>query len=134
MDRLLHHFVSTAHEPEGDEAVIDLLALVTMADHTYGADEVDHLHAFVDGRDWPPAHNPQTYLLGAISRARAAVADEIKLDEMLDSIFERLAASPHRTFAIKAAEDLARSDGEIDNDEALIIDMVRTRLSILSAD
>jgi tellurite resistance protein len=131
-DRLVSRIHDAPHDANSDEAVIDLLALVSLADGVYGADEQNQIRAFVDGRQWPPDHNPETTLLTSIAEARDAVHDSVKLDALLDSICERLMQSSHRSFALEAADAMAAADDIVAPVERAIIEHVRRRLRLIT--
>jgi uncharacterized tellurite resistance protein B-like protein len=131
-DRLVSRIHDAPHDANSDEAVIDLLALVSLADGVYGADEQSQIRAFVDGREWPPDHNPETTLLTSIAKARTAVHDSEKLDALLDSICERLLQSSHRSFALDAADQMAAADDTVAPVERAIIEHVRRRLRLVT--
>jgi uncharacterized tellurite resistance protein B-like protein len=127
-DRLVSRVHDAPHDADSDEAVIDLLALVSLADGTYGVRERDRLQAFVDGREWPANRNPEATLLTSLAHARDAVGDGEKLDAMLDSICERLLVSSHRSHALSAADEIAAADDNVAPVERAIIEHVRRRL------
>ena len=116
------------HDRVQDEAVIDLMVLVSLADRVSEVEERDRINAFVDGRDWPAAHNAATYVLQATTRARDALNDQELLGTFLESIMHRLHDADLRLFAVEVAEQVAAADGTDDRLERLIVQDIRHRL------
>ncbi len=130
LDSIIDRFSGTSHDPVQDEAVIDLMTLVSLVDGRSGVEERDRIRAFVDGRDWPPSHNAQNYALAATSMVRAALHDDRLLDDVLTSIFERLGDARHRLFAIEAIEQVAAADDSTTRLEQVLIDDIRLRFEM----
>ena len=128
LSSIVDRFSAVSHDPAQDEAVIDLMTLVSLADRRSEVEERDRIHAFVDSRSWGPAHNPRNYALGALTRARAALGDADKLGEFLDSIMVRFTDDAHRLFAVEAIEQVAAADGEDAPSERILVGDIRRRL------
>jgi hypothetical protein len=121
------------HDPHADQAIIDLLHLVMLADRLSSADERDRINTFVVSRKWPAGHNPESYALNSLGAARATLADSDRLHEALDAIVSRLSDSPSRAYAVELCRDLAAIDGLVAPTERALIDYVQLRLTSTAA-
>lgn len=121
-------FSDIAHDAIQDEAVIDLMTLVSLSDHMSEVEERDRIRVFIDSRSWGPAQNPHNYALSALTRAQVALADTDRLGDFLDSVAARLHDDTHRLFAVEAIEQVAAADGEDDLAERILVVDIRRRL------
>jgi uncharacterized tellurite resistance protein B-like protein len=110
-----------------EEAIIDLLELVMLVDGTSSEAERELIRAFVDSREWPAGHNPETYAATAASRARHALGPDGPLTNFLDGISSRLPTDDDRAAAYEAVLELAGADGQVGDAEKALISGLRSR-------
>lgn len=125
LDRAVRRFHLAPHSPVPDEAVIDFLNLVMLADHLSSVDERDRIDTFVVSRTWPDGHNPEAYASESLGAARLVLADPDRLHHALDSIIARLRGTEHRQYALDLADEIAALDGTVSVQERVIIEYIR---------
>ena len=112
---------------QAEEAIIDLLQLVMIIDHTSAEAERELIRDFVDSRAWPSGHNPDSYAEEAMSRARHSLGPEGPLENFLQGVTDRLATDDDRAAAYEAVLELAGVDGEVDDREKELLAGLRRR-------
>lgn len=130
IDRAIRRFQMAPHNPEADEAVIDLLHLVMLSDRLSSVDERDRINTFVLSRKWPSGHNPEAYAQKSLAASRAVLNNADDLHRALDSVVARLVETGYREYAVELCRDVANLDGVVAPTERALIDYVHLRLAV----
>jgi hypothetical protein len=129
LDRTIRRFQLAPHNPDADEAVIDLLHLVMLSDRLSSVDERDRIATFVLSRKWPPGHNAEAYAQKSLAASRIVLTDPDDLHRALDSVVARLSGSLHRQYALDLCQEVANLDGVVAPTERALIRYVQGRLT-----
>ena len=106
-------------------AALELLAVVMLADHHVGEDELDVLKELTE--DWRgTAFSVDQYLGQAIATARNAWAHGT-VNELLDSIDGRITSRVLRMALFSAARDLAGIDADVTPEEGTLLSEIAVR-------
>lgn len=132
IDRFRHQLKQfhAAHAAQGQrEAAIDLLVWTMYADAALTLPEQDHIDTAVEALTVPNLPMQQ-YLRASVAKVRDALRDQNQADVLLKAIKDRLETDTVRRRAYEAALDLARSDGEVADEEARLLSRVRDAFGI----
>lgn len=121
---------SAADEQGHREAMIDLLIWTMYADNVLALPENDRIDQFTEELNWNSATPPQLYVNISIAKVRDVIDDPAKADVLLQDISDRLGSDTMRTQAYEACRDLARSDGELADEERDFLDTVKSHFGI----
>lgn len=110
-----------------DEAVIDLLQLVTLVDGVTSDRERELIAEFVGSRRWPAGRSAEAYAAEALTRARHALSPDGPLDNFLRGVTDRLPRDEDRLAAYDAVLQLVRSDGDVHEREVEVVAALRRR-------
>jgi uncharacterized tellurite resistance protein B-like protein len=106
-------------------AALELLAVVMLADEDVGAEELDVLKELTE--DWRGAAFPvEQYLGPAVAAARAAWQHGT-VNELLDSIDERISSRVLRRVLFSAARDLVGADENVTPEEGTLLSEIAVR-------
>lgn len=109
------------------EAAVELLLLVMTSDHHISEDELDEIRHISEDSGWESeTFSFDQYLGKAMAKVRSAV-NEHRVDDLLDSIDERVANHLLRAALFSAARDVAGVDHEIDPEEQGLLAQIAAR-------
>ena len=109
------------------EAAVELLLLVMTSDHHISEDEIDEIRHISEDSGWETeTFSFDQYLGKAMAKVRSAV-NEHRVDELLDTIDERVANHLLRAALFSAARDVAGVDHEIDPEEEGLLGQIAAR-------
>ncbi len=110
-----------------DEAAVELLLLVMMADRHISTDEVETIRSISDDSGWETdTFSFDQYLGLATAKVREAISDD-SIDELLDSIDERVTNTVLRAALFSAARDVAGADHDLDDVEEGLLGQIAAR-------
>ncbi len=125
--RLYDHVAVHATAQREHEAVIELLLLVMLADHRISSEEMDTIRAISEDSGFETdTFSFDQYLGPAAATVRAAVAEH-HVDQLLDSIDQRVSSRVLRTSLFAAARDVATADAHVDADEEDLLGQIAAR-------
>jgi hypothetical protein len=106
-------------------AALELLAVVMLADRHVGDEELDVLKELTE--DWRgTAFSVEQYLGPAVAAARGAWAHDT-VNELLDSIDERITSRVLRRALFSAARDLVGADADVSPEEGTLLSEIAVR-------
>ncbi|HEU4841636.1 MAG TPA: TerB family tellurite resistance protein [Ilumatobacteraceae bacterium] len=106
-------------------AALELLAVVMLADHHVGDDELDVLKELTE--DWRgTAFSVDQYLGQAVATARSAWAHDTVMD-LLDSIDDRITSRVLRRALFSAARELVGVDADVTPEEGTLLSEIAVR-------
>jgi uncharacterized tellurite resistance protein B-like protein len=106
-------------------AALELLAVVMLADHHIGEDELGVLKELSE--DWRgTAFSVDQYLGQAVATARAAWAHDTVM-ELLDSIDSRITSHVLRRALFSAARELVGADADVTREEGSLLSDIAVR-------
>lgn len=109
------------------EAAVELLLLVMTSDHHISEDEIDEIRHISEDSGWETeTFSFDQYLGKAMAKVRSAV-NEHRVDDLLDSIDERVTNHLLRAALFSAARDVAGVDHEIDPEEQGLLGQIAAR-------
>jgi uncharacterized tellurite resistance protein B-like protein len=127
-DRLTELYQGVAVHATADRehmAALELLAIVMLADHHVGDDELDVLKELTE--DWRgEAFSVDQYLGQAIATARSAWAHGT-VNETLDAIDARITSRVLRMALFSAARELAGVDTDVSPEEGSLLSEIAVR-------
>lgn len=120
LHRIHPHFKkATAHtdDPDQHAAVVELLVLAVLADHTVDVSELDALDKFdADHADWDEGpFSIQQYLSVATAKVRSAMDEDGGADRLLKDSVSRITSPSLREASIGYCEEILRIDGLTDD-------------------
>lgn len=128
--RLLDLYANLAVHATADrehEAMIDLLVLMTAADHHIDSDELDEIRSISNDSGFETAtFSFEQYEGRAVAKVREALGDD-QLLALLDDIDARITSSVLRHAIFAAARDVAGADQHIDPAEEALLGEVAAR-------
>jgi uncharacterized tellurite resistance protein B-like protein len=111
------------------EAAIELLLLVMVADHHITSDELDQIREISEDQGFESdTFSFEQYFGQAMASVRGAIASHT-VDELLDSIDERITSTVLRHSLFSAARDVAGIDHGIDPAEEGLLAQVAARFA-----
>ncbi|MEX0847563.1 MAG: TerB family tellurite resistance protein [Ilumatobacteraceae bacterium] len=111
------------------QAVIDLLLLVMISDHHITSDELDQIRVISEDQGFETdTFSFDQYLGQAMASVRGAVAAH-SIDELLDTIDQRITSTVLRQSLFSAARDVAGVDDDIDPSEESLLAQVAARFA-----
>lgn len=116
------------------EAMVDLLLWTMYADRVLSLPENERIDQMQSELSWESVTPFAQYLSTSIARVREVLTDEEKADALMDGVYARLDSDAVRRKAYEAARQLAQSDGEIAEEEALFLERVRARFALGESD
>ena len=106
-------------------AALELLAVVMLADHHVGDDELDVLKELTE--DWRgTAFSAEQYIGQAIATARSAWANDTVTD-LLDSVDARITSRVLRRALFSAARELVGVDDDVTPEEGTLLSEIAVR-------
>jgi uncharacterized tellurite resistance protein B-like protein len=111
------------------EAAIELLLLVMVSDHHITSDELDQIREISEDQGFESdTFSFDQYLGQAMASVRGAISDR-SVDDLLDSIDERITSTVLRQSLFSAARDVAGVDHEIAAAEESLLAQVAARFA-----
>jgi len=111
------------------EAAIELLLLVMVADHHITSDELDQIREISEDQGFESdTFSFEQYFGQAMASVRGAIASHT-VDELLDSVDERITSTVLRHSLFSAARDVAGIDHGIDPAEEGLLAQVAARFA-----
>jgi hypothetical protein len=125
LDRIHPHFKkATAHtdDPDQHAAVVELLVLAVLADHTVDVSELDALDKFDgDHADWDEGpFSIQQYLPIATAKVRSAMDEAGGADRLLKDSVSRITSPALREDSVGYCEEILRIDGLTDDEREFL--------------
>ncbi len=125
LDRIHPHFkLAREHtsEPAEHAAVVEVLVLAVLADHTVDISELDALDEFDESHaDWDDGpFSIQQYLPVATAKVRSAMDEEGGADRLLNDAVSRITSPSLREATIGYCEEILRIDGITDDEREFL--------------
>ena len=118
---------SDAHA-DRDRAILELMVLAMYADGVSGQRERELITEFSESRHWPTGTNVELEVDEAVARVRAALDTPAAKAALITGIFDRLTEMSDQLLALDHLDEMAESDGRVDEAEAALIAQLRDRL------
>lgn len=111
------------------EAAIELLLLVMMADQHISEAEIEEIRNISEDSGWETdTFSFDQYLGLATSKVREAITDDT-VEQLLDSIDERVSNTVLRAALFSAARDVAGADHDLDDVEEGLLGQIAARFA-----
>lgn len=96
---------------EQNQALIDLLLLLTRVDNKISFGEQDFVDSFIDGLPWGEGISKKNYVSQSTYNARNALSTPQETSDYLDKIVSRLSTPESKSVSLQLITELANSDG-----------------------
>jgi len=111
------------------EAAVELLLLVMMADQHISEAEIEEIRHISEDSGWETdTFSFDQYLGLATSKVREAITDDT-VEELLDSIDQRVSNTVLRAALFSAARDVAGADHDVDDVEEGLLGQIAARFA-----
>ena len=111
-----------------DRAILELMVLAMYADGVSGIRERELIVEFSESRPWPSDTNVELEVDEAVARVRAALDTASGKATLISAIFDRLTELSDQLLALDHLDEMAASDGHVDDAETALIAQLRDRL------
>lgn len=112
------------------EAMVDLLLWIMYADRLLAVPEHDRIDRLGTELGWTSVTPFSQYVDTTVARVREVLSDEDRAAALLEDLYARLGTDAVRRQAYDACRSLAEADGQVAEDEARLLDRIRTRFGL----
>ena len=120
----------TGIQQRGREAMVDLLIWTMYVDKVLTLPESDKIDRLSEDLTWESSDSVGQYLNASTSRVRDVLGDKDKAAVLLEDIRRRLDNEEMRREAYEACCELAQADGQVADEEAQFIDMLKREFNV----
>ena len=112
------------------EAMVDLLMWTMYIDKVLTLPESDKIDRLAEDLTWTSSTPVGQYINASTSRVRDALGDKDKAAALLEDIHRRLDNEEMRREAYEACCDLAQADGQVADEEAQFLTLLKRELNV----
>ena len=114
------------------EAMVDLLIWMMYVDKVLTLPENDKIDRWAEELTWKSSTPVGQYISASTSRVRDALGDRDKAAALLEDIHRRLENEEMRREAYEACCDLAQADGQVADEEAQFLSLLKREFNVES--